>query len=65
MDRVGLFELLILDEEINDLVHQNNFTANTIRRAYQPKGMITFQDDARQKILQNITTPEEVLRILG
>lgn len=65
LGRIGLFELLILDEEINDLVHQNNFTANAIRRAYQPKGMITFQDDARQKILQNITTPEEVLRILG
>lgn len=65
LGRVGLFELLVLDEEINDLVHQNNFTTNTIRRAYQPKGMITFQDDARAKILQNITTPEEVLRILG
>lgn len=64
-DRVGLFELLILDEEIQGLIHQNNFTTYKIKQVYQPKGMITFQDDAREKIKHNITTPEEIMRILG
>ncbi len=62
--RLGLFELLVLDEEMNVLIHENNFTAEKIKQIARQKGMITFQEDARDKVLKHLTSLEEVMRVL-
>jgi len=62
--RVGLFELFLPDEEINQLIHESITSATMLHERAVRKGMITLQDDAREKVLQGMTTAEEVFRVL-
>jgi len=60
--RQGIYELLIIDAEIAQLVNTKTDTA-TIRNRAKEKGMTTLLEDGRRKILLGITTTEEVLRV--
>jgi type II secretory ATPase GspE/PulE/Tfp pilus assembly ATPase PilB-like protein len=62
--RVGIFELFLPDEEINQLIHESITSAAMLRDRAVRKGMITLRDDAREKVLQGLTTAEEVFRVL-
>ena len=62
--RVGIFELFLPDEEINQLIHESLTSAAMLRDRAARKGMITLKDDAREKVLQGLTTAEEVFRVL-
>ena len=57
--RIGVFEVLLIDEMVQDLiVHQR--PAQEITRAAQQAGKLrTLKDDAAGKVLQGITTLEE------
>lgn len=58
--RRGIYELMVVDDVVGNLVVQNA-DAQTIKRAAIGEGMDTMRDDGARKILQGITTVEEVL----
>ncbi|MBI4464402.1 MAG: Flp pilus assembly complex ATPase component TadA, partial [Acidobacteria bacterium] len=60
--RVGLFELMELEEDLRKLILANA-DASTLARAARARGMRTLLEDGQQKVLEGITTPEEVLRV--
>ncbi|MEN6638348.1 MAG: type II secretion system ATPase GspE, partial [Smithella sp.] len=60
--RTGIFEILIVDEEIKKLVLKTS-DANQINELALKQGMITLQRDGIYKVLAGITTTEEVLRV--
>jgi general secretion pathway protein E len=60
--RVGLYELLMLSDEIRHLI-TSGADANVIRRQAEQEGMLTLREDALAKLRDGITTPEEVVRV--
>jgi len=59
--RVGIFELMLVDDDIRGLVSQN-IDSKTIKQAATRKGMRTLRGDGALKVLQGITSIAEVLR---
>jgi general secretion pathway protein E len=59
--RVGIFELMIVDDDIRGLVSQN-IDSKTIKQTAVRKGMRTLRGDGALKVLQGITSVAEVLR---
>ena len=62
--RIGVHELLILDDDIRDIV-VNNPTVASVQAAALSKGMITLRQDGFRKVREGITTIEEILHITG
>jgi general secretion pathway protein E len=60
--RTGIYELLVLDDTVRDLVMQHA-NANMIKNAALTRGMRTLMQDGARRILQGYTTAEEVLRV--
>jgi type II secretory ATPase GspE/PulE/Tfp pilus assembly ATPase PilB-like protein len=59
--RLAVFELLKMTEPIKQLIHRKE-SASTIRRAAIEGGMVSLTKDATRKVLQGLTTPQEILR---
>jgi general secretion pathway protein E len=59
--RVGIFELMLIDDDLRALVSQNT-DAKTIKRRAMEKGMRTLRGDGAYKVLTGITSIGEVLR---
>ena len=62
--RTGVFEAFLVDEEMENFILQNPSTA-ALRKEATKKGMVTMQQDGLIKVLNGITTIEEVERITG
>jgi type II secretory ATPase GspE/PulE/Tfp pilus assembly ATPase PilB-like protein len=62
LGRVGIFETLIISEKIASLVLQHA-DSGTIEKEAKNEGMITMKQDGYLKVLQGITSVEEVLRV--
>jgi general secretion pathway protein E len=60
--RTAIFEIMIVDDEIKRLVLKTS-DANQINELALKRGMITLQKDGIDKVLNGITTTEEVLRV--
>ncbi|RJP64064.1 MAG: type II secretion system protein GspE [Candidatus Abyssobacteria bacterium SURF_17] len=61
--RTGIFELLLVRENIQSLI-LTNVDSNTIKREAMAKsGMETLREDGAQKAIAGITTVEEVMRV--
>ncbi len=60
--RIGIFELVELNNEIRELAFAKVPTSE-LRKAAQASGMRTLMEDGKIKIFRGITTPEEVGRI--
>jgi type II secretory ATPase GspE/PulE/Tfp pilus assembly ATPase PilB-like protein len=60
--RIGIFELLVVTDEIRDLI-VSRAPAEEIARAALRAGMATLRDDAIRKASQGITTLSEVIRV--
>ncbi len=60
--RCGIYELLLMNQQMKHLV-LNTANANEIREAGIKYGMITLRRDGADKVLQGITTIEEVFRV--
>ena len=60
--RLGIFELLIIDDDIRKLILKNA-DSNQIRETAKQHGMITLLEDGAEKIKAGITTLNEVLRV--
>lgn len=62
LGRVGIFETLPVSPKIASLVLENADAANLEKQAIE-EGMITMKQDGYLKVLQGLTTVEEVLRV--
>jgi len=61
--RTGIFELMLLDDQIKNLILKTS-DANAIKRlAVENGGMTTLRQDGADKVLKGITTIEEVFRV--
>ena len=60
--RLGIFELLILDDEVRDLIVQR-CSASRIRELAVNHGLRLLRADGWDKVRAGITTVEEVLRV--
>jgi type IV pilus assembly protein PilB len=59
--RVGLFELMIMNNELREMIMQNAST-DDLRNAAQKRGMLTLRDAGMKVAFEGVTTPEEVVR---
>ncbi|MHA7836737.1 MAG: type II secretion system ATPase GspE [bacterium] len=59
--RMGIFELMTIDDEIRQLVSQN-VDSKTIKKAATSKGMGTLRADGARKVLSGLTSIAEVIR---
>ena len=62
--RIGIHELLVLDDEIRDAV-VSSAPLGVIREMGRRQGMITLAYDGCRKVREGITTIEEVLQTAG
>jgi len=60
--RIGIFELLDVNETMRGLVVTNP-DANVLRDTALKSGMKTLRDDGWAKVLAGLTTPDEVMRV--
>jgi len=60
--RLGIYELLVSNEEIRQLATQK-VSSQVIKQAAMKAGMQTLRADGWQKVLNGITTVDEVLRV--
>jgi len=61
--RLGLFELMRMNEEIADLVVRRA-PLSEIKAAARANGMKTLQEDGFQKCIDGLTTVQEVMRVV-
>jgi general secretion pathway protein E len=60
--RIGIFEIMVLDEKIKSLIVSSH-DAGTIREEASKNQFVTLREDGLGKILKGITSPEEILRV--
>jgi general secretion pathway protein E len=60
--RTGIYELMLINEEIQNLIYQRA-TAGTIKKLALDSGLQTLRMDGARKVLAGITTIQEVLRV--
>ncbi len=60
--RTGIFELLVISEEVQKLILDGN-SASDIENHAVENGMVTMRQHGWQKAVEGITTLEEVLRV--
>ncbi len=60
--RIGIFELLVLSDEIRKMVDAKS-SADEIKHVARSAGMRTLRDDGFLKASRGLTTPEEVIRV--
>jgi type IV pilus assembly protein PilB len=59
--RVGLYEVMEIDEEMRELI-LTGASANELRTKAMERGMLTLRGSGLQKVREGMTTVEEVLR---
>ncbi len=62
LGRVGIFETLTISEKVGSLILQRA-DSGTIEKEAVEEGMITMKQDGYLKVLQGVTSIEEVLRV--
>lgn len=60
--RVGVYEVLVMDDDIKKLV-ADKASGDEIKRVARSKGMTTMLEDGVAKVFQGVTTFDEVLRV--
>ncbi len=60
--RTGIYEVLIIDEAIRSLVH-NNAGEEEMLLVLAEKGQASIRTDGRKRVLAGLTTVEEILRV--
>jgi len=59
--RMGLFELVIMDDDIRDLISAGTST-DDLRNACRKQGMMTLRESGLNALYKGLTTIEEVVR---
>lgn len=60
--RIGIFEVMPVSEKISRLILEHK-SASDIEKVAREEGMITMKQDGYLKVLEGVTTIEEVLRV--
>jgi len=60
--RTGIFELMILNEDLQNMILKTS-DSNRIKQQAVKNGMIVLRRDGAKKVLEGITTVEEVFRV--
>jgi type IV pilus assembly protein PilB len=60
--RVGIYELLVVDEYFKDMINKDSSVSN-MRRVFHKSKQPSLFDDGIEKVKQGLTTIEEVLRV--
>ncbi len=60
--RIGIYELLVITDAIREHVMKGAH-AGEIKRTAAAEGLITLRDDGIRKVIDGITTVEEILRV--
>jgi len=60
--RTGIYELLVIGDEVRQLILSHTSTQEIRKRAIQ-LGMTTLRQDGWDKVLKGITTVEEIIRV--
>ena len=60
--RTAIYEILLLEDELRQMILSKS-DANMIKNRAMTKGMRTLRHDGARKVLQGLTTTEEVLRV--
>ncbi|MDA0322318.1 MAG: ATPase, T2SS/T4P/T4SS family [Verrucomicrobia bacterium] len=63
--RVGIYELLTMDESLQQLIRDGVTGPDQVRNAAREMGMAMLMDDAVDKILAGATSVDEVTDVLG
>ena len=59
--RIAVYEILLFDDDIRKIIASDNFSEITLREISSEKGMLTLRQEALRKVLEGVTTIEEVL----
>ena len=62
LGRVGIYELLVIDEPFRDMINKDS-SVNNMRRTFHESDRRSLYDDGMLKVKQGLTTIEEVLRV--
>lgn len=60
--RVGIYEMLAVDDQLRDVIARNPNVAE-FRRMCIERGMVTLRADGMKKVAKGVTTVQEVLRV--
>ena len=60
--RVGIFELMEMNEEIRRMITRNE-DASVLMAAARRNGMRTLREDGWDKVAEGVTTAEEIMRV--
>jgi type II secretory ATPase GspE/PulE/Tfp pilus assembly ATPase PilB-like protein len=63
MGRTGIFELLVINDEMREMIRANP-SANAIKAEARKLGMIYLQEDGLRQVIQGRTSIEELLRVV-
>jgi type II secretory ATPase GspE/PulE/Tfp pilus assembly ATPase PilB-like protein len=63
MGRTGIFELLVVTDEMREMMRANP-SANAIKAEARKNGMIYLQEDGLRQVIQGRTSIEELLRVV-
>jgi len=61
--RIGIFEAIIMDEKIDEII-RGNPSENDIEKAAAPQGLPTMAEDGYLKMMNGITSLEELERVV-
>ena len=61
--RTGIYELLLVDEDIRSLIIKKASAGQIRRHAIEHGGLVTLRDDGWAKARSGVTTVEELLRV--
>lgn len=62
LGRIAIYEILMVSEEIKQAIIKK-LPAGDIKKIALKEGMISLRDDGWQKVIDGVTTPEEVIRV--
>ncbi len=60
--RIAVYEILTLDDDMRKLITSPNFSEVQLRDLAAEKGMLSLRQEALRKVLEGVTTLEEVLQ---
>lgn len=64
LGRIGIFEILNVNEDIRKLIIDPNFNLDNLRKLARENGMISMFEDGIRKVERGMTTIEEVFRVI-
>ncbi|MFH1782620.1 MAG: ATPase, T2SS/T4P/T4SS family [Candidatus Omnitrophota bacterium] len=60
--RSAIYEILLLDEEIKNLILKKS-PSSVIKKVAVSRGMTVLRQDGWRKVVQGVTTPEEIIQV--